>query len=270
MKRELPLEYEKLTSPEIGRLAKRGALVLIPFGQVEEHGPHLPVETDALIARELARRIGEAARSKIPIVVAPTIWTGYSGKEMTRWPGMIRVRTRVVMDLLFDVAGSFLEMGFGKLVIFTTHGHHAELVRVVVRELHDAYPEARLAAIDPVPLSVERYRIIRRSAPGGSCHAGEWETSLMLHFGARVDMSKASGVDRLRYSSEFVPPDAFSGSKPVFWSTWKIQQSRTGAYGDSTKASAETGRLLAEAIVEKATRFLDEFYHFKPLGRKGS
>ena len=264
--RTLPLEFEKLTSPEIGRLARRRALVLLPFGQVEEHGPHLPVETDARIATELGHRIASAASRRIPIVLAPTLWTGYSGKEMARWPGMIRVRTRVVMDLLFDVVSSFIEMSFRRVVLLSTHGHHSELARVVMRELHDAWPQAHLAVIDPVSLSAETYRAIRRSAPGGSCHAGEWETSLMLFFGARVEMSKASNLDHLRYSSEFVPPDTFSGPKPVFWSTWKIQRSRTGVYGDPTVADAETGRQLVESVVERASRFLEEFYRFRSRG----
>jgi len=263
MKAKLPIEFAQLTSPEVSQLAQRGALVLLPFGQVEEHGPHLPVETDALIARELCRRIAEAAASKLPVVVSPVIWSGYSGKAMLKWPGVIRVRSRVVIDLLYDVASSFLQMGFKELVILTSHGHHAGVVRVVVRDLQDAYPEAGLAVINPMALSAPLYSEIRRSAPGGSCHAGEWETSLMLHFGARVDMSKASNVDHLRYQSEFIPADGFSGSKPVFWSTWKIQQSKTGAYGDSTKADAEMGRQLAEVIVERAARFLMEFHEFR-------
>ena len=78
---------------------EKDTLILLPIGTTEEHGLHLPVETDAIIARELSIMIGETLRNSIPMLVARTIYYGYSMKEMTRWPGTIRVRTRVSMFL---------------------------------------------------------------------------------------------------------------------------------------------------------------------------
>jgi creatinine amidohydrolase len=103
----------------------------------------------------------------------------------------------------------------------------------------------------------------RRSAPGGCIHGGEFETSLMLHFGADVDMDEADDGDVFRYHSSHFPGDGFAGSKAAFWSTWGIQRSETGIYGDPTCASAEFGAAIFETAVENLCDFLRE-YHATP------
>jgi len=88
----------------------------------------------------------------------------------------------------------------------------------------------------------------------------------MLHISDLVKMDQATNEDIMRYHSEFVPGDNFTGSSPVFWSTWGLQASQTGVYGDPTVASKETGRQILEAIVEKTVRFLREFAQHPPTG----
>ena len=76
---------------ELQKMIKRNALIIFPVGTIEEHGMHLPVNTDVVIAEEVAGRVAEKLKKKIPLFVMPAIWAGYSAKEMTRWPGTIRV-----------------------------------------------------------------------------------------------------------------------------------------------------------------------------------
>ena len=88
--------------------------------------------------------------------------------------------------------------------------------------------------------------------------AGEYETSLMLYLAEElVDMSKATSQDKLTYFSKFYPDK-------VFWSTWDIQESKTGIYGDPTVASKETGKRIMEATVENYVEFIREFHNFQP------
>ena len=262
----MSLYFADQSWPQLQEAIENKALILLPVGTIEEHGRHLPVSTDAVIATEVARGLAEALQGELPVLVIPTIWTGYSTKDMARWPGTMRVRTRVLMDLIFDVCASLIEMGFQKIIMLDCHGHHDNVLKTVTREIADAY-EVYLAVISPAALSAERYREIRKSEIGGSIHGGEWETSLMLYFNQPVDMSQATNQDIMRYHSEFIPGDNFVGKKGVFWSTWGLQRSQTGIYGDPTVATKETGQAIMEAIIENGVRFAREFYAFQGAER---
>jgi len=247
-----------LSWPQIKEAIEKNTVVLVPVGTVEEHGRHLPVSTDSVIATEIARRTAEKVKDELPVLVTPTIWTGYSAKEMSRWPGTIRIRPEVLIDLIYDLLASFAEMGFQKIVLLDCHGHHSGILNVAVRKIGDTfgiYP----AIVSPPALSKEVFAKIRKSEAGGAIHGGEWETSLMLYFCQPVNMAEAVKDDIMRYHSEFIPGDGFVGGKGVFWSTWGIQKSKTGIYGDPTCADAKTGEKCCQAMIENLSRFLKEY-----------
>ena len=104
----------------------------------------------------------------------------------------------------------------------------------------------------------------RQSAPGGCIHGCEFETSMLLYFGANVDMSKAHNRDMFTYESQNFPGDGFSGSKKAFWSTWGIQRSETGIYGDPTLADPELGRLVFDEAVTNLDSFCREYHSVTP------
>jgi creatinine amidohydrolase len=177
---------------------------------------------------------------------------------MKQWPGTVVVRTRTFMDYVFDVAGSVLEMGFTKLALLDCHGHHSGLLSTVNRELCDAHDVA-VAVLSPARLSAEAFNEVRRSGQGGSIHGGEWETSLVLQISPEAVDMDAAVAEPMRYQSDFVAGDNFLGTQRVTWSTWYLQQSETGIYGDPTVATAETGEVIREAVVGEGARFLREF-----------
>lgn len=251
------------TWPDLEKAIKQNALLILPIGTIEEHGRHLPVSTDSVIVSEIAKGVAEKLKGEIPLLLLPTLWTGYSAREMTRWPGTIRIRPLVLILLIHDLLASLVEMGFRKIVILDGHGHHRGIIEVALREIGDEYG-VYPASVSPAGLSVGIYSKIRKSPPGGSIHGGEWETSLMLFFKQPVKEEELTDEDIMRYHSEFVPGDNFIGGKGVFWSTWGIQRSKTGIYGDPTSASEETGRAVYEEIVEKLSQFLREFYLYEP------
>lgn len=253
--------FRDQTSPAIGDHARRGSLLILPIGTTEEHGPHLPVDTDARIAAAYGARLVEAVATDLPVLLMDTICYGYSMQIMRQWPGTIVVRSRVFMDMVFDIVRSVLDMGFSKLVILDCHGHHSGPLNTVSREICDACQKS-IAIISPAVLSRDEFNQARKSAQGGAIHGGEWETSLVLHISPEaVDMARAPSSDAMRYHSEFVAGDGFLGRQRVTWSTWYLQASETGVYGDPTPATAETGRVVLDAAVANGGRFLREFWH---------
>jgi creatinine amidohydrolase len=254
--------FGELSSSEVGEAAQADSLIVLPVGTTEEHGPHLPVDTDARIAAALGERLVHSLRDDrgIPALLMETIHYGYSMRVMQRWPGTIIIRSRVFMDMIFDICCSVLAMGFRKLILVDTHGHHSDALALVSREIADATDQA-VAVVCPHVLTRDAFNARRRSGQGGEIHGGEWETSMMLHLSPElVDMSRASADDIMRYQSNFVAGDSFRGEQRVVWSTWYLQESRNGIYGDPTVASAETGQVLAEAFVKEASAFAREYW----------
>ncbi len=260
---EVSFYFVDKTWPELEEAIRQNALLILPIGTIEEHGRHLPVSTDYVIVSEVARGVAEKLKGEIPILVLPTLWTGYSAREVARWPGTIRIRPLVLIQLIHDLLASLIEMGFKKIIVLDGHGHHKGIIEVALREIGDEYG-IYPASVSPASLSAELYSRIRKSPIGGSIHGGEWETSLMLFFKQPVKKEEFTNEDIMRYHSEFVPGDNFLGSKGVFWSTWGIQKSETGIYGDPTSASEKTGRAIYEEILEKLSQFIREFYFYEP------
>ncbi|MHB0999722.1 MAG: creatininase family protein [Armatimonadota bacterium] len=249
--------------PQIQEHIDKQSLLILPVGTTEEHGPHMPVDTDARIAEAYGTALAETLSPEIPVLLMDTIRYGYSMKIMKQWPGTIVLRSRVFMDMIFDICKSMLDMGFKKLVLLDCHGHHAGPLNTVSRELCDATDNA-IAIISPAVLSRDEFNAVRKSAQGGGIHADEWETSILLHVSPEVvDMSKATDVDFMRYHSDFVAGDNFTGKQRVVWSTWYLQKSKTGVYGDPTVATAETGKVILDAAVSSGARFLKEYWNWQ-------
>ncbi|MCL4417523.1 MAG: creatininase family protein [Actinobacteria bacterium] len=253
-----------MTSKELEDAIKKNALILLPVGQIEEHGPHLPVGCDAYIGERIAKSVAEKLSSDIPVLTMPVIWSGYSPKVMSKWKGTLRVRTRVVMDLVHDVLASLCEMGFKRIVVIDSHGQHRGILEVAIREIADEY-KVYCALTSPFTFSADLYGSIRKTKLGGAAHACEWETSLIMHLGYDIDMSKATDIDKMSYKSEFYEADGI-GKKLAFISLWGIQQSKSGCYGDPTVSSKETGKKLFDYIVERYVRFCKEYVSMKLTG----
>lgn len=238
-------------SPELTRFVERNALILLPVGQTEEHGPHLPINTDAVLAREAAAAVGERMAAETPTLVMDTIVYGYSSSALKKWPGTIVLQPETVIDTLCETCGSLIEMGFRRIALLSIHGNHLGIVRVAVRKVADATGVCPVVAF-PLALGMERFLKVAKAGKEGTCHGGELETSVMLHLAPHlVAMDKVKGPNPLRKSSPF--------SSKVFWSTWSREASEHGYYGDPTVACAETGKIAFEAMVEETVAFLQEF-----------
>jgi len=254
--------FEHLTSEGLKPHIAQKSLIIMGIGTIEEHGAHLPTGTDWFITQrfmdDFARYLEE--RTSVPFLTLPAIWTGYSAVEMQRWPGTIRMKTRTVMDMMREIIGSLCEMGFDKILILNGHGHHAELLRVVAREVaddHNVYP----AVVNFLYLGAQEYNAVRKGAAGGSIHGGEDETSVMLYYGFEIDPSQYTGVDHVTYHTDYIAGDNYLGSSRVFWSTWNYHPSKTGLLGDPTPSSSETGRVLIESCIRHLAAFVEDYWH---------
>jgi creatinine amidohydrolase len=259
-----PLEYGRLTWPEVRRAAAEDRVCLIPVATLEDHGPHLPIDTDLRITEEIARRTAEAAPDDI--VLLPPVPHGYSPHHMD-FPGTITIGWDTFTRYCTDVGRSLAHHGFKRMLYLHGHGSNQNFVEAAARLVGVEHPDVLSAAAFYLSgrRSLERIGELRDSGPGGMAHACELETSIYLAIDPdAVAMDRA--VDERGYpAGEYASMDWADG--PLKLMPWWSAFSRTGVQGDATAATGEKGEALLELAVEECVGFVRELLA-KPLPQR--
>jgi creatinine amidohydrolase len=256
-----PRLYERLRWPEVRDAAEKELVCLIPVATLEDHGPHLPIDTDLRITWEVCRRAAEAAPDEI--LLLPAIPHGYSPHHMD-FPGPITIEWDTFTRYCRDVGTSLARHGFTRMLFLNGHGSNQNLVETAARLVMLEHPGV-LAAAAFHTSGAESARLIaeiRDSDLGGMAHACELETSMYLAIDPEaVEMDKA--VDERGYpEGENARLDWSDG--PLKLMPWWSSFSRTGVQGDATKGSAKKGKALLDAAVAECVAYVRELLQ-KPL-----
>ncbi|MFS8533270.1 creatininase family protein [Sphaerobacter thermophilus] len=255
------VRYEKRTWPEIQEFVRRDAVVVIPTAAVEEHGHHLPLDTDVLIASHIATQA--ALRASHPCLVMPTIWIGYEGHHMD-FPGTIDADWDLFIRYGLTVTRSLAHHGFRRMIVLNGHGSNRPLIEVIARQTVIERPDTLCAAISWWELSDAQRVFNEMRESEVTSHACELETSAYLAIEPEsVQMDKA--VRDMHYDMSTHVWSDLMGRKPdpafknpvkmmEIWST----MSETGTRGDPTTATAEKGRLVLEAAIAEFAALIDE------------
>jgi creatinine amidohydrolase len=253
------VRYDELTWIEMREAISNNPVVLLPFGTVEDHGPHLPLNTDNVIVEAIC--LDAAQRAPGEMLVMPTAAYGLDEHHMD-FPGTITVDMQTLLAFVADVAISPARHGFSHVLIVNGHGSNASIAelaarRVVLQTGIVCGAMSPNAAIDPT-LAEPTLSEMRRSSSGGVAHAGEYETAMMLHLRPDlVQMDRAvREVGQLKlehFNWDHSEPSVLS------WQDWWSRMSESGVCGDPTVATAEFGRALFERTVQNFVRFVREF-----------
>ncbi|MDA0837861.1 MAG: creatininase family protein [Planctomycetota bacterium] len=249
---------------EVKAMAEASMVVLIPAATMEQHGPHLPCDVDNLIVQYLC---DETAKRRPELcTVAPLIPFGFNEHNMG-FPGCIGIGPHTLIELYADIAESFTRMGFRKILFLNGHGSNPTFLTIASRMVVNK-TEAHVGTVNHWDLISDVIAAHRESVyPGGCAHAGELETSLYLHIcPERVRMELAVKENQPRWAEQFWV-DLQGGGPVAMCDDWsRINQS--GVEGDPLTASAEKGKIWAEATIERLTKFLDEYRARKILPRR--
>lgn len=206
------------TSPEVAKLAAAGAVLVVPVGSTEQHGPHLPLSQDTDLAVALCHRL---AHARSDVVVAPALSYGASG-EHEGFAGTVSIGCQALELVVVELCRSATAT-FGSVVLVSTHGGNAGPVR---RAQHRLEGEGRRILV-----WTPRWE--------GDAHAGRVETSLALALHPeRVDLARAESGNR-RPLAELLPALRERSVRAV---------SPNGVLGDPAGASAAEGRRLLEGL----------------------
>ncbi len=232
------IRWERMTAPELKALAAQDALVVLPVGSLEQHGPHLPVWTDSLCAHEIALR--GAAASGIPVAVLPPMWMGLSEHHLP-FGGTIKLDHATFQAVLRCVVRSLVADGFRKLLIVNGHGGNIDPLAVAGRELAVEFGIPIVTTTWPQVASKEIAGIL--TTQPGVQHACEGETSLWL----ALDAAQVRR-DRIADSLSNPPPSSPPGF--VRFYSFEERAPRTGVRGDPRAATAEKGEAIFAAVTK--------------------
>jgi creatinine amidohydrolase len=176
--------WETLRRTEFPSRVASGAVVIIPVGAMEQHGNHLPINTDTNCCFQIARAAAEAV-DDFPVLVLPPVWAGYSPHHM-RLPhceGSITVSYHTFANLLTDIAASVYAHGFRRILFLNGHGGNMALVESIRLKLLEErdIPSVYGFTYWLLPGVPEAMRAMSETDKGSIGHSGEFETSLQLY-----------------------------------------------------------------------------------------
>jgi creatinine amidohydrolase len=237
------LRWAEYRTTEFSSIDPDATIAILPIAAVEQHGPHLPVGTDAMIAEGMLMTAAAILPADIDVRALPIQAVGKSNEHLHA-PGTLTLPASVAVEAWTELGLSVSRAGVRKLVFVNSHGGNEEIMGIVARELRVRAKMfcvktswSRFGNPDGMLSEVERRHGI---------HGGEAETSLMLHFRPDlVDMTKAQNFSSLAAKTEaefkHIGP---TGTHAFAWIASDLNPH--GVVGNASAATAEKGKAVAE------------------------
>lgn len=252
----------ELSGTAVAQTLTPESVIVLPTGAIEHHGPHLPVNTDALLAEALGTAAVErGVADGLDLWLLPTLT--YTKSDEHAWaPGTMWLRYETLMDTLVDLGRSVAATPARRLVFLNGHGGNSALLQVANRELRRRFGLLTFS----MPAGIQR---AGTGGPDGAdelglgIHAGHGETSLVLHVRPDlVDMSLAA-----RNVPEHIAKLDYLGfnKTPVSFGWLSNDFGPIGVIGDPTQATASAGAALFEESVAGSAAALHEIAGFEHL-----
>ena len=255
---------ERMTWPEVEEAIGRGVdAVLIPVGTTEQHGPHMPLDTDCVIARSLAIRTADLGNAEgVSILVAPTLNVTLSWYHM-QFPGSMRLSTTTFLQVFREVCDSLVHHGFENVVAVNGHGGNIAALTVAINHYFETTGR-RVFLVQWWDLASD----VLADVEGPMIHAEEAETSLALALGQTVyeDRATRDAYDRGAAVREAgLPWSSFGryemrarGPGVVVPMDMLRDITPSGVVGDATKARRETGEKMLAVLIPRIVQVCRE------------
>ena len=231
-----------------------GVVAILPVAAIEQHGPHLPLSTDATLNAAILWRALDRVAPDLPVLALPMQSVGLS-VEHTAFPGTLTGSAETLLGFWTEIGRSVARAGVRRLVLFNSHGGQPQIVELACRRLRI---EARMFAV-----GVSWFALAPPDLPDPhGIHGGRVETSMMLACAPElVDMARArnfrSAWTRHENAAALLSPE---GAVGFGWQTQDLHPA--GALGDASLATAEDGHRLLDRAADRLAQLLGEVSRF--------
>jgi creatinine amidohydrolase len=223
---------EEMTMEEFKRGLKKTRTMIVPYGSVEAHGRHLPLNTDTLIIHEVVKRVAE----KIPVFIAPPMHYGVCTSTGAH-PGSLGIIPETLRRITMDLVRDGSRKGLKNFILISGHGGglHVAALKEAGEALTGEIKGIKVAALSIYEILGEEVKQLAETE--GDSHAGEMETSSVLYLAPGLVKGRSKkGAPKL-------PKPIIARDKIKFW---------PGAvWGDPGKATVEKGERLTDIMVDK-------------------
>jgi creatinine amidohydrolase/Fe(II)-dependent formamide hydrolase-like protein len=242
------VELSQLSWPEVKAGIEGGRdTVVVAFGAFEQHGPHLPLETDVLLGDHLAWVVAD----RIDAFVGPTVRIGCSDHHLA-FPGTLSLSDDTFGEVVGDIVRSLARGGFRRVILLASHGGNFRPLAAAMEKLGPVDSLKVQALTDPAPLfGVAQIGADEFGVPlgEGGIHSGEWETSMLMAIHPElVHLERAEPG----YTGD--PNEAFG----KIFTAGTDSLSKNGVIGDPRRASVEHGKRYWEAVTQATLAALGE------------
>lgn len=248
-------ENVKMQNMTWQEFAKRNNdIIILPIGSTEQHGPHLPLCVDSILAEEFAYRIAE----KINAIVAPTLSYGYKSKPLSGggplFPGTIDLNGATLQALVMDLIDEFVRDGFTKIFILSAHFENEAFI-VEAMDLCSAKYGDKVKLLltnwwDPMSNNVIDKIFDEVPFPGWALeHAAITETSLMMYFAPELVKE-----DKIIHTDNITPSTYFR------YPIEKDIVPHTGVLASAKSSSAEKGKIIVEDVIPNILKIIDKAF----------
>ncbi|WP_099865477.1 creatininase family protein [Pararhizobium haloflavum] len=240
-------------------------IAVLPLGAHEQHGPHLPFETDAIIAQGLAERVAGMLPAHLPVTFLPTEPVGYSIEHLDT-PGTRSLRYDEAVERWIAIAGEMNRLGISKFVMLNAHGGNAPLMTIVATEARVRFDMLAVAT------SWTRFELAKNVIDPADkpfdIHGGLIETSMILALRPEsVDMGKARDFPSFQRELAGTMTHLRAYGPHAFG--WKAADlNPDGVVGDASAATAEKGERIIEQAARSFIELLEDVHAFDS-GRLG-
>ncbi|GAE27861.1 creatinine amidohydrolase [Halalkalibacter wakoensis JCM 9140] len=244
----------RLSKKEIAELDKEKGVLVLPVGAVEQHGPHLPVYTDTLIAEGLLSAAFQLLSQEYQVWMLPPLSYGKSTEHLGH-PGTMTLSATTLQQVILDIGKSAKASGFRRIVLFNTHGGNIDLLNMVARELRieTGLMVFRMNAMD---FRSELTSMFSEKELTYGIHGGDVETSLVLAI-------EEGWVDMELAPTEFYHQELLDIKGGPF-AAWVIDDlSESGISGNAKAATKEKGEEVISRLSKKIAETLAAMSEFE-------
>ncbi len=241
--------WGELTWPDAASRLKEVDIALLPVGAIEQHGPHLPLDTDAFDADYLARRVADACSDPKPLVLPPVSY-GVSYHHES-FEGTISISNDTLARLIYEIGMSAARNGIKKFVIINGHGGNSPALNHAAQMINrDAHIFVCVDTGETSDIDIDH--LIETP---NDVHAGEIETSTSLAVRPHLVKMDQAPKSVPRFSSRYLD---FTSKRGVLWYAHTRRISSTGVMGDPTIASAEKGQKIWELMIAHLVALVED------------